>query len=90
MRLRRAGRPEGKIDWTTSAFLLCLLTACHHPAPEAVETAEAVPVTVATAHAGPIHAVDPHPHDMDCRQAQDCAGHARYDLLAVWHTDKLL
>jgi RND family efflux transporter MFP subunit len=48
---------EGKIAWTTSALLLCLSTACHHPAPEAVETAEAVPVTVATAHAGPIRPV---------------------------------
>jgi membrane fusion protein (multidrug efflux system) len=37
-------------------FLLCL-PACHKPAPEAVDTAEAVPVTVATARAGPIRPV---------------------------------
>jgi RND family efflux transporter MFP subunit len=45
-------RPEGAL-----LLLFLLLSACHHPAPEAVDTEEAVPVTVAAAHAGPIRAV---------------------------------
>jgi membrane fusion protein (multidrug efflux system) len=36
---------------------LFALAACHKASPEAVETAEAVPVTVATAISGPIHPV---------------------------------
>ena len=37
--------------------LLLPFAACHKVAPEAVDTAEAVPVTVAAAHAGPIRPV---------------------------------
>jgi HlyD family secretion protein len=46
-----------------AAGLLCLaiallaFTACHKPSPEAVDAVEAVPVTTAVAHAGPIRAV---------------------------------
>ncbi len=38
---------------------LLLLAACHHPATEAIDTQESVPVAVATAHAGRIRAVVP-------------------------------
>jgi RND family efflux transporter MFP subunit len=41
----------------TLACGLLALAACHQASPEAVETVEAVPVTVAAAHAGPIRAV---------------------------------
>ncbi|HTG33583.1 MAG TPA: efflux RND transporter periplasmic adaptor subunit [Thermoanaerobaculia bacterium] len=60
MRPRRAGRPKSTAPWILIlSFLLLLLplAACHKPSPEAVETAEAVPVTVATARSGPIRAV---------------------------------
>jgi RND family efflux transporter MFP subunit len=60
VRLRSAGRSQGKTPWILSALLLPALfatAACHKAAPEATDTTEAVPVTVATAHAGPIRAV---------------------------------
>ncbi len=38
-------------------LLLLALAACHKPAPEAVDTVEAVPVTTALARSGPIRAV---------------------------------
>jgi cobalt-zinc-cadmium efflux system membrane fusion protein len=58
VRIRRARRPKGTTPWILSFLLLSLpLAACHKASPEAVDTVEAVPVTVATARSGSIRAV---------------------------------